>query len=112
MARLGLLVSASRRWERLFVLRPFLAEIARWAHVEKNRIEGKGAGVLSLTKGPSLPSVLAPLMLKVWDLETGALMCTFTCEGRVDCAAVVPDGRTCVAGDAADRVYVLRLENR
>ncbi len=49
--------------------------------------------------------------LKVWDLETGALICTFTCDGRVDCAAVAPDGRTFVAGDAAGRVYFLRLEN-
>ena len=50
--------------------------------------------------------------LKVWDLETGALICTFNCEGRVDCAAVAPDGRTFVAGDAGGRVYFLRLENR
>jgi len=50
--------------------------------------------------------------LKVWDLETGALICTFNCDGRVDCAAVAPDGRTFVAGDAGGRVYFLRLENR
>ena len=48
--------------------------------------------------------------LKVWDLETGALICTFICEGFVSCAAVAPDGRTFVAGDAAGRVYFLRLE--
>ncbi len=49
--------------------------------------------------------------LKVWDLETGALICTFICEGRVDCAAVAPHGRTVVAGDAAGRVCFLRLDN-
>ena len=49
--------------------------------------------------------------LTVWDLETGALICTFTCEGIVDCAAVAPDGRTVVAGDAAGRVCFLRLDN-
>ena len=49
--------------------------------------------------------------LKVWDLETGALICTFNCEGSVDCAAVALDGRTFVAGDAVGRVYFLRLEN-
>ncbi len=48
--------------------------------------------------------------LKVWDLETGALICTFICEGSVDCAAVAPDGRTVVAGDVLGRVYFLRLE--
>ena len=49
--------------------------------------------------------------LKVWDLETGALICTFTCEGIVDCAAVATDGRTVVAGDAGGRVCFLRLDN-
>ncbi len=48
--------------------------------------------------------------LKVWDLETGALICTFNYNGRVDCAAVAPHGRTVVAGDAVGRVYFLRLE--
>ena len=50
--------------------------------------------------------------LTVWDLETGALICTFNCEGCLYCAAVAPDGRTFVASDAAGRVYFLRLENR
>ncbi len=44
-------------------------------------------------------------------LETGVLICTFNYEGRVPCAAVAPDGRTFVAGDAVGRVYFLRLEN-
>ncbi len=48
--------------------------------------------------------------LKVWNLETGALICTFNCEGIVYCAAVTTDGRTFVTGDAAGRVYFLRLE--
>ncbi len=49
--------------------------------------------------------------LKVWDLETGALICTFNCEGSLICAAVAPDGHTFVAGDIGGRVYFLRLEN-
>ena len=48
--------------------------------------------------------------LKVWDLETGTLICTFNYDGRVDCAAVAPDGHTFVAGDAGGQVYFLRLE--
>ena len=50
--------------------------------------------------------------LKVWDLETDVLICTFICDGNVNCAAVSPDGHTFVAGDAVGRVYFLRLENR
>ena len=49
--------------------------------------------------------------LKVWDLETGALIGTFNCEGRVSYAAVAPHGRTFVAGDAGGQVYFLRFEN-
>ena len=29
--------------------------------------------------------------LKVWDLETGALICTFNCEGRLDCEQLEAD---------------------
>ncbi len=82
MARLWLVVSASRR------------------------------GVCGGDHGRRVVSGSWDKTLKVWDLETGALICTFNCEGRVDCAAVAPDGRTFVAGDAGGRVYFLRLENR
>ncbi len=59
----------------------------------------------------SLPCLwMEQKLSKGWDLETGALFCTFPCEGHVDCAAVAPDGRTFVAGDAGGRVYFLRLE--
>ena len=36
---------------------------------------------------------------------------TFNYDGGVDCAAVAPDGRTFVAGEAMGRVYFLRLDN-
>jgi WD40 repeat protein len=49
--------------------------------------------------------------LKVWDLETGSLLVTFTCDAPVYCAAFADD-RTIVAGDAAGRLHFLLLEER
>jgi WD40 repeat protein len=48
--------------------------------------------------------------LKVWDLETGNCIATFTADAAIFCCAVTPDGRTIVAGDVSGRVHFLRLE--
>jgi WD40 repeat protein len=49
--------------------------------------------------------------LKIWDLNTGDQMATFTGEsGELLCCAVAPDGVTVVAGDNSGRVHFLRLE--
>ncbi len=74
--------------------------------------QGLVDAVAITTDGRRVVSASEDNTLKVWDLETGALICTFNCEGRVDCAAVAPHGRTFVAGGAGGRVYFLRLENR
>ena len=80
---------------------------------QERTLEGHQASALAITPdGRRVVSGSLDTTLKGWDLETGALICTFTCEGRVDCAAVTPDERTFVAGDAAGRVYFLCLENR
>ncbi|HUW84091.1 MAG TPA: NB-ARC domain-containing protein [Phycisphaerae bacterium] len=48
--------------------------------------------------------------LRVWDLETGRVVATFSADGAVTACAVVPDGLTIVAGDALGQVHILRLE--
>jgi tricorn protease-like protein len=53
--------------------------------------------------------------LKVWNLENGMEIATFSTDGAVNSCAIVPvcddrDGLTIVAGDEAGRVHVLRLE--
>ncbi|MDT9326308.1 MAG: WD40 repeat domain-containing protein, partial [Limnospira sp. PMC 1286.21] len=48
--------------------------------------------------------------LKLWDLETGEVLATFTGEGAMESCAIAPDGVTVVAGDGSGRVYFLRLE--
>jgi WD40 repeat protein len=45
--------------------------------------------------------------LKVWDSETGQCIATFACDGFARCCAIV--GNLIVVGDAAGRVYFLRL---
>jgi len=49
--------------------------------------------------------------LKVWDLERGEVVATFTGEGPIVCCTIGPDGVTIVAGDSSGRVHFLRLEN-
>lgn len=48
--------------------------------------------------------------LKVWDLESGTEIASFSGDGALFCCAVVPDGVTIVAGEASGRVHFLRLE--
>ena len=48
--------------------------------------------------------------LKVWDLESGKVIATFSGEGSLDACAVAPDGMTIVAAGASGRVHILRLE--
>jgi WD40 repeat protein len=47
--------------------------------------------------------------LKVWDLETGAAVATFTCDAVARCCAFAGDRRI-VAGDESGRVHFLSLE--
>lgn len=49
--------------------------------------------------------------LKLWNLETGEEIATFTGEAPFLCCAVAPDGVTIVAGESSGRVHFLRLEN-
>lgn len=49
--------------------------------------------------------------LRVWEVETGAALATFTCDSAAYCCAFADDPKLIVAGDAVGRVYFLRLEN-
>lgn len=49
--------------------------------------------------------------LKLWNLETGEEIATFTGEAPFYCCAVAPDEVTIVAGESSGRVHFLRLEN-
>ncbi|MEA5498900.1 WD40 repeat domain-containing protein [Limnoraphis robusta] len=48
--------------------------------------------------------------LKVWNLQTGEEIVSFTGESDLFCCTVAPDGRTIVAGELSGRLHILRLE--
>jgi WD40 repeat protein len=50
-----------------------------------------------LLPGPSAPSHRKTL--RVWDLESGKELATFTGESELHSCAVAPDGQTIIAGD-------------
>ena len=47
--------------------------------------------------------------LRLWDLESGQNIATFTGENVMRSCAVAPDGRTIIAGAKLGRVHFLRL---
>ena len=59
--------------------------------------------------GQSLVSVSDDETLRIWDLDTRAVIASFVCEGPLFACAVAPDG-TMLAGETSGRLYFLRLE--
>ena len=55
-------------------------------------------------------SASAENTVKVWELETGVVLATFTCDGGEHCCAFSDGGMLIVAGDASGHVHFLRLE--
>jgi WD40 repeat protein len=47
--------------------------------------------------------------LRLWDVESGEEIATFTGEDNIRTCAVAPDGRTIIAGDSFGRLHFLRL---
>jgi WD40 repeat protein len=48
--------------------------------------------------------------LRVWDVESGTRIATFTGESPVLRCAIAPDGRTIIAREKSGRGHFLRLE--
>jgi WD40 repeat protein len=66
-------------------------------------------GVAVSPDGRRAVSASADKTLQVWDLETGGIVTTFTCDAPALCCAFADD-RTIIAGDQAGRVHFLALE--
>jgi WD40 repeat protein len=50
-------------------------------------------------------------MLKVWDLASGHLLATLEPHAFVACCAIMPDGKTLLAGDRAGALHILDWRN-
>ena len=48
--------------------------------------------------------------LKVWDLESGKVIASFTADGSLMTCAVSSDGVTIVAGERSGQVHILHVE--
>jgi WD40 repeat protein len=73
--------------------------------------EGHGGGVTAVAVTPDgrrAVSGSSDKTLKVWDLERGTLLATFTADQAIYAVACVSD-RLLVAGDAGGRVHLLEL---
>jgi WD40 repeat protein len=46
--------------------------------------------------------------LRIWDVDSGGLLATFTCDTSAPCCAFINDDKL-VTGDAAGHVHFLRL---
>ena len=67
-------------------------------------------GVAVTPDGKRAVSASEDNTLKVWDLETGEVLATFTCDGAAHCCAFSEALKLIVAGDAGGHVHFLRLE--
>ena len=47
--------------------------------------------------------------LRLWDLDSGAMIAVYSTDAPVSCLALTPDGRSAVAGDAAGNVHLLDI---
>jgi len=60
--------------------------------------------------GKRVVSAAGDKTLKVWDLESGEVLATFTCDGAAFCCAFSDALKLIVAGDAGGHVHFLQLE--
>ena len=76
-------------------------------------LEGHTGGVSAVAVTPDgsrAVSASYDSTLKVWDLETGEILSTFSGDSPIYACAVSPNGKTIVAGEDLGRVHFLRLE--
>ena len=76
-------------------------------------LEGHSGAVRAVTVTPEGGQVLSASddrTLKVWDLDSGSCLATFTADAPLKACAVAKDGVSVVAGDASGTVHFLTLE--
>lgn len=71
---------------------------------------GKVSGVPVTRDGQCVISACKDNTVKIWELETGEVLPTFTCEGPATCCEFSDALELIVVGDAGGHVYLLHLE--
>ncbi len=71
--------------------------------------EGAVMGLVSISSR-FLVSASEDQTIKLWDLETGTPIVSLRLDASLSSLAIMPDGKTLVAGDTAGTVHFLRLE--
>jgi WD40 repeat protein len=66
-------------------------------------------GVAVSADGRYVVSASQDKTLRMWDIEAGVQISTFTCDAAAHCCAFVADDLL-IAGDSGGRVHLLRLE--
>jgi WD40 repeat protein len=82
-------------------------------HVARVRVTADARLAVSIAEDTQgiRTGVIADNRVKVWDLERGDLLASFTGDHVITPFDVAPDGRTVVAGEKSGQIHVLRLED-
>jgi len=114
------LLAQARGWKAFPWLRPLAPSLTPPGGALLRTLTGHTAGVRAVAVTPDgrrAVSASDDQTLKVWDLESGAVIATFSGDGPLDACATAPDGGcsedtlTIVTGGASGRVHFLRLED-
>jgi WD40 repeat protein len=80
--------------------------------VRLSTLEGHARWVMAVAVTPDSRRVVSASVdqtLRLWDLEGGKEVATFTGESGINSCAVSPDGQTIIAGEYSGQVHLLRL---
>ena len=107
------LLEQAKQWKTAPWLRPLTTSLAPPDGRLLRTLTGHSYLVTAVAVTPNGKQVISgsyDSTLKVWNLETGEVIATFTGDSPISCCAVAPDGVTIAAGDGSGRVHFLRLE--
>ena len=107
------LLEQAKQWKQSPWLRPLTPSLTSPGGQLLRTLSGHSDSVNAVAvTGDGKQAISASIdnTLKVWDLETGEVIASFTGEYPLSCCAVAPDGVTIVADGQSGQLQFLRLE--